>query len=204
MPSFAADLDSIAGVYKTRKQNGIYNGLDSKGEQIIDKYISEDVLEIIPYKENSFYFRKETMFFNGHPCSIYGIAIQTAPNTFVFDDHQDDPETHCQLQATFSKSKIEFQDITPRNTSLEWQSACHSYCGARGVIGDSWDRDKRRTIRYMSRIKNSLQYKAAIESYEHKVSTRDAYKQEWKKEHPSPEKTKDDWRTIPQDTWLTK
>ena len=165
-----------------RKPNGIYNGVDAKGEPAIEKYISEDILEIAPYKENSFYFRKETQFFNGHGCGIYGIATRAAPNSYVFDDNEEDPRMHCQLQARISNSKIEFEDITPRDPSLEWQSACQSHCGARGVINDSWDRDKKRSIRYMLRLKKSVPYGAAIRSYEKKQPLNKAFEDEWRGE----------------------
>lgn len=177
-------IEQFAGVYKIRKPNGIYNGVDKKGEQIIDKFVSEDVLEIIPYQPDSLYFRKETLFFNGHPCGINGIAKQTQPNTYLFDDYEADSQLRCKLQISISDSKIEFKDVTPRDDSFKWQSACQSYCGARGNIEDSWPRNKRRDIRYLPRLKNSVEYTSSIESYENQIPLGKAFNAQWDKAHP--------------------
>ncbi len=177
-------INQIAGVYKIRKPNGIYNGVDAKGKNIIDEFISEDVLEITPYQKSSLYFRKETLFFNGHTCDINGIATQVTPNVYLFDDYESDPQLRCKLQITISDSKIEFKDVTPRDDTFKWQSACKSYCGARGHIEDSWERNKRRTIRYLPRLKNSIEYKSSVESHENKIPLSKAFDSQLDKENP--------------------
>lgn len=168
-------ISEFAGVYKLSRDNGIVNGTDKDGEPIIEKYTSEDILEIVPYGDDSFYFRKETQFFNAHSCSIYGIAKRTSANTYAFDDHGNEPEMRCQMQASISADKIEFKDVTPRDTSLKYQAGCHYYCGARGLVDDEWDRTRRREIRYTPRLKNSIQYRSAVESFEKSIPLSTAY-----------------------------
>ena len=74
----AADklIGDIEGVYKHRFPNGAIN--PGKPD---DKYESEDVVEIVRYDTSRIYVRAELQFYNGHQCSISGIA---SPSPRIF------------------------------------------------------------------------------------------------------------------------
>src|SRR5436190_18737451 len=81
-PTAAADgnprPDQLAGVYKRSFANGTVDG---------DKYTSEDVLEIVPVGPRTAYVRARLQFYNGHSCSMYGIARAEGPR-LVYRPHE--------------------------------------------------------------------------------------------------------------------
>lgn len=139
-------IGEIEGVYKHRFQNGLVTG---------EKYQSEDVVEIVRYDATRIYVRAELQFFNGHQCSISGIATYDG-GKFVYDAPSPDPDTPaCHFQVGADSKAITFRDP---------DGACRfSRCGARGGLdGYTIARDSKRRIRYMDRLRNSAEYKQAV------------------------------------------
>lgn len=158
MPPAGAIAD-MAGVYKHRFLNGIISPGKAPMEADIS-YESEDIVEIVSYDDRHIYVRAELQFYNGHSCSISGMAAYEN-GKFVFHD----PEpvavgtASCTLTISQSKDAVTLTDrLTP-----EGAATCQAYCGARGSLSDvSILKKSRRPIRYMKRLVNSPQYQKAI------------------------------------------
>ena len=145
----AAFLARVAGVYKVQFQNGNING---------DKYQSEDILEVVPVDEHAAYVRMDLEFFNGHSGSIYGIATY-AKNSLIYDNGEQS-DKRCVVEYVWSSDKVVTKadyDKTP---------GCRTYHGERGSLDRAEFPVKRKqSIRYMQRLKDSPQFKQAIEQY---------------------------------------
>ncbi len=118
-------------------------------------YISEDILEIVRIAEDTVYFRASLVFFNGHSCGEHGIARFSQASVSVFNDPQKfTGDAVCRLQFDISDKAITIKDP---------DGSCRNYCGARDSCNDeTFLRSARRTIRYMTILKNSEQYKEAL------------------------------------------
>ena len=142
-------LAQIAGVYKMQFTNGDVNG---------DTYQSEDILEVVAVDDHAAYVRMDLEFFNGHSGRIYGIATY-GKNSLIYDNSEKGDE-RCVVEYIWSSDKIVTKadyDKTP---------GCRSYHGARGGLdGITFLVKKKQTIRYMQRLKDSLQFKEAMEKY---------------------------------------
>lgn len=139
-------IGDIEGVYKHRFHNGLVTG---------EKYESEDVVEIVRYDDARIYVRAELQFFNGHECSISGIATY-ADGKFVYDEPPAEAGAQaCRFEVGADGKVIRFGD---------GDGVCRaSHCGARGGLdGYTIARDSRRRIRYMDRLKASTEYKQAV------------------------------------------
>lgn len=138
-------IGEIEGVYKNRFQSGFVSG---------EKYQAEDVVEIVRYDDARIYVRAELQFFNGHQCSISGIARYDG-GKFVYDAPVEPDTPACHFQVGVDGKAIRFGDP---------DGACRpSRCGARGALdGYTIARDSKRTIRYMDRLKRSTEYKQAV------------------------------------------
>lgn len=141
-------IAQIDGVYKKQFANGNVDG---------EHYTSEDILEIVRVAEDAVYFRTSLAFFNGHSCGGHGIARFSQAGVFVFNDTQKFAgDAMCRLQFDVSDEAITIKDP---------DYSCRNYCGVRGSFnGETFLRSARRTIRYMTILKNSEQYKAAVET----------------------------------------
>jgi hypothetical protein len=152
-------MQRIAGVYKQRFTSATITPGKAPGEADVP-YPAEDVVEILPFDENHVYVRVHLDFYNGHTCGISGIARYEG-DAFVYHDPAPplDGYPQCAFKVGLEKGKL---SITDRQTP-DGLSSCSQYCGVRGSLTHSFGIDKRRTIRYVDRIKNSRQYKRAIE-----------------------------------------
>ncbi len=145
----AAFLAEVAGVYKVQFQNGNVNG---------DKYQSEDVLEVVPIDDHAAYVRMDVEFFNGHSGRISGIATY-GDNSLIYDNGQKG-EDRCVVEYVWSSDKV----IT--KADYDKTPGCRSYHGARGSLDHVEFLVKRKqTIRYMQRLKDSPQFKGAMDEY---------------------------------------
>ena len=146
----------IEGVYKHRFKNGIVTPPGTPQET----YDAEDIVEIVRYDDTHVYVRAELNFYNGHTCSISGIA-GLEKDGFVFRDPEMLPKEapQCQLRVNKVGDKLHLTDrVTPDGVAT-----CRSHGGARGSLSDfSIPLSKRRPIRYMDRIKSSSRYLKAI------------------------------------------
>ena len=137
-------LDQLSGVYKDSFANGNVDG---------QKYQSEDVVEIVKVSDTDAYVRVHLEFYNGHTCSIHGIARREG-DSLVYRPHQDYGE-QCALTLRAVNGKLVFSD-PDGNCRVQ-------YCGARGSFeGTAFPLTSRRTIRYMKVLLNSREYHEAL------------------------------------------
>jgi hypothetical protein len=141
----ALSIDGLAGVYKDRFQNGLVDGTN---------YTSEDVLEIVKVSPNEAYIRAELAFFNGHSCSISGIARRDGEK-LVYRPRESHSDGPCALTLRRQGDKLVFGDTNGQCKA--------GYCGARGGFDDvGFKLSARRPIRYMRRLLASHEYAQAI------------------------------------------
>lgn len=153
-------MEDMAGVYKHRFKNGIIT--PGKAPMEADTpYESEDIVEIVPYDATHLYVRAELQFYNGHSCSIAGMAGYEQ-GRFVYHDPEKayDGGAPCTLAVAASKEGITLTDrLAPGGGA-----SCRSHCGARGSFSDyTMARGKRRPIRYLERLQKSREYLKAID-----------------------------------------
>lgn len=159
--SFAADdlAGSIEGVYKRRFMNTINAGADRPAE----RYLAEDVVEIVRQDADHVYLRAYLEFANGHTCSVWGIAGREGED-FVYRQ-QSMPaggEAACTLKVGVQAGKIVLDDRDAAGLAT-----CRAKCGARGTLsGYAIERKARRPIRYMNRLQESRQYREAVSEFQ--------------------------------------
>ena len=92
-------------------------------------------------------------FYNGHQCSIFGIA-HAEPVGLVYREPGPDYEgNHCVLRIGETKTGVRLDDA----------GSCHEHCGARGSLhGIDFDRKSRRPITYLERLKRSSEFRDAL------------------------------------------
>lgn len=149
---------AIEGVYKQRFTNGMITPGKAPGEQDTP-YQSENIVEIVRHDDQHVYVRASLQFYNGHSCSIYGMARHEGDG-FVFRDPEPayDGGQRCTLTVAQSGDAITLTDrVTPDGVAT-----CKSYCGMRGSLSDvALPMASRRTIRYMERLRESREYRQA-------------------------------------------
>lgn len=161
LPALAADdlAGSIEGVYKRRFMNTINAGADRPAE----RYLAEDVVEIVRQDADHLYLRAYLEFANGHTCSVWGIAGREGED-FVYRQ-QSMPaggEAPCTLKVSVQPGKIVLDD---RDAS--GLATCRAKCGARGTLSSyAIERKARRPIRYMNRLQESRQYREAVSEFQ--------------------------------------
>jgi hypothetical protein len=140
----AFDPARIAGRYSHHFLNGLVDG---------SHYWSDDVLEIVPLDPQRAYFRAELQFYNGHSCSIFGVAHAEAGGLVYREPQANMDGGHCVLHIRETATGVRLED----------DQSCHDHCGARGTLnGDDFDRKGRRPITYMDRLKRSSEYRDAL------------------------------------------
>ena len=141
----------LSGRYSKHWLNNMMDG---------EKYWSDDVVEIVPLSDDTAYVRVELEFANGHGCGIFGVA-KAENNELVYREpaKQDSTGPQCVLHISKSGSKLHMDDGGVEAT-------CHlGHCGARGML--TWDLpfNSKRPITYMSRLRASPQYLAALSEW---------------------------------------
>ena len=151
-------MGKMAGVYKHRFMSGVV--VPGKADE---PYQAEDVIEIVPYDADHVYLRVHLDFYNGHDCTIWGMAGYEN-GAFVYHGHEPESEgsPQCALRVGIDKDKLRLTD----RDGDQGLSSCRAYCGARGSLNYDIGMDKRRDIRYMERLTASRQYRQAIEELE--------------------------------------
>ena len=136
-------VDDIAGVYKHRFENSNIGG---------GKYQSEDALEIVKVRPDQAYIRAHLAFYNGHQCSVYGIA-KVEGDALIYRTRRYN-DRMCVLILRRDANRLVFGDK---------DSACHDeFCGMRGMFdGQGFPLSSRRPIRYMKRLLKSREYAEA-------------------------------------------
>ena len=147
----ASPVQSLAGRYSKHWQNGLVDG---------SKYWSDDVIEIVPVDATHAYFRAELDFYNGHQCSIRGIA-KAVGNKLVYTETEVtayEGKTPCTLTISAKGKALVLDD---------GDGTCKANCGARGSLSnfDFVPLSSKKPITYMARLKGSDEYKGAIEDW---------------------------------------
>ena len=137
---------AMAGRYSQHFRNGTVEG---------ERYWSDDVVEIVPVDTRHAYVRVVTNFFNGHVCSLSGIA-QAEGEALVYRDlaPADSIGRRCVLTFRHAGRNLGFDD---------GDGGCKAYCGLRGGFNQStlpWA--SKRPITYMARLKSSKVYRDAL------------------------------------------
>src|SRR5215213_4635932 len=115
----AVDIGKIEGVYRRSFRNGDISGA---------KFTSTDVLEILAVDKGRAYFRTELNFFNGHLCSLSGIA-DADKGALVYRDDSGGPDHTCVLRLVPGGGRIQFEDVGGL--------CAKESCGARGWYNES-------------------------------------------------------------------
>ena len=156
-------IGEMQGVYKHRFKNGVISPGKAPGEAD-EAYESEDVVEIVPYDDSHVYLRAELQFYNGHQCSIAGIAGYEN-GAFVYHDPAKPlaGKPPCTLNVALTGKNLMLDD---RITADGPSSCTIMYCGARGSLsGYTIAKSSKRKIRYLDRLKVSIEYSQAVEAF---------------------------------------
>lgn len=141
------DLRELEGMYWYNFGNGLVDGT---------KYVSTDVLELVPYDKDSLYFRASLQFYNGHTCSISGIAERDGARLTYADTTEGNG---CVLHVIPTPTSIALDDPTGQCRNMT--------CGARGSYGDeNFSPKHKKKITYMAALKKSPQYRQAVADYD--------------------------------------
>lgn len=156
-------VSSLAGRYSRHFRNGNIDG---------DVYWSDDVVEIVPIDATHAYFRISLHFFNGHGCSLHGVAkAQGSGLDYYAPPKNYMPNCHMTLSRQGKWLKLD-----------DHEGTCQMTCGARGGYWrDGLPYSSKRPIRYMARLKASYEYQAALIEWR----TGKPY-EPWKQSQPAP------------------
>lgn len=144
----SSPVSQLSGRYSHRFQNGLVTG---------ERYTSEDIVEIVPVDAAHAYVRMELAFFNGHSCSLAGIA-RAEGSTLVYHEPAEEGVGSEQCVLTLKRD----------GTKLRWSDAdgsCHSHCGARGSMNGDLPWASKRPITYLPRLRGSSEYREALDAW---------------------------------------
>lgn len=149
-------VSALAGRYSHHFQNGMVSG---------ERYQSDDVVEIVPVDAGHAYLRLSLQFYNGHSCSLSGIAraerdelVYREPASKQVGDQQ------CAISVRRRGGKLSWTD---------GNGSCRAYCGARGSLTDGdlpWA--SRRRITYLPRLRASSQFHDAMSEWHNGATER--------------------------------
>lgn len=138
---------ALAGRYGEHRPNGDVSGR---------RYFTDDVAEAVPVDATHAYVRFEPNFFNGHICSLAGIAERRGVALVyqgLSDDVFGDDKRPCRLTIRRAGGKLAWDD----------DGTCKGHCGARGSFsGGDLPWGSKRAITYMARLKASTEYRNAL------------------------------------------
>jgi hypothetical protein len=127
---------------------------------------TEHVLEVIPYREGSFYINTEI---NGHhACTLSGIAeVEGSRLVYHSVPGEDDPLPACTFSLRLQANRVVVDDA---------EGACRKlYCGvSAGFDGVSFDAKLRRSLGNLSKIRSTAGYEEAVSVYERLLQWRAA------------------------------
>jgi hypothetical protein len=140
----AFDPAAIAGRYGRHFLDATVDG---------QNYGADDVLEIVKLDPRRAYIRARVNFYNGHECTIFGIAHVEGGELVYRDPKPYFNGTRCILHVRKTGGGVRLED----------SNSCRADCGARGSLnGVDFDRRSRRPITYMERLKRSSEYRDAL------------------------------------------
>jgi len=138
-------IASAHGVYKRQFKNGLVDG---------SSFESENILELVPVRPGTVYFRTHLEFYNGHVCDLSGLASWRRAGVLLYEGPALDEGPPCRLRIAVADQEVRFEDA---------DQTCKASCGARGSFdGEAFPRGARREIRYLDRLKASREYRQAL------------------------------------------
>ena len=144
-------VQSLAGRYDQHHSMGLVG--DSR------TYGVDDVAEVVPVSKDAAYVRVSLYFYNGHRCSIRGVARAERGELIYFDPtphFEDSPQCVLKISRDGNDLKIDDGD-----------GSCKMYCGLRGGLTNvRLPFSSKQPIRYMAKLKASLQYQQAMEAWQ--------------------------------------
>ena len=137
---------ALAGEYSFRFESGLVSG---------ENYRAENNLAIVPTGVGAAYVDATLEFFNGHQCSVSGIAhVEGRDLVYREPEASKIGDSACVLHVTRKGSKIVISDE---------EGTCKAYCGARGSLSDdSFPFSSRQPVRHLKRLKASDGFKQAL------------------------------------------
>ena len=162
---------SLAGRYYRQFPNALVSG---------EKYVGEDIVEIVPVRTGAAYVRIHLDYYNGHSCTIFGVARAVGASLVYRDPSPTYDGRPCTLAVKRVGGSLSIDDG-------DW--TCHtSHCGMRGSLNDvSLPYSSKRPIRYLARLKASDQYRWALDEWR----TGTPMEEQWNKDHPPEPKRPD-------------
>jgi len=147
-------VDSLAGRYYRQFPNALVTG---------EKYTGENIVEIVPVAGSAAYVRIHLDYFNGHSCSLFGIAKAEGRALVYRDPGETWDGRPCVLRIRRSGRDLSIDD---------GGGTCSDNCGARGTLSEiALPFASRRQITYMNRLKASPEYRQAISEWHQKPRT---------------------------------
>ena len=119
----------LAGRFVRRVPNGDITGA---------RFTTTDTVLIVPADRGSAYVSMDLSFFNGHECSIAGMARMEGARLVLRDpDAQGFDGAPCRLEIWRQSGRLRWDD---------GEGTCRSNCGARGGFNDTMRWSARRVI----------------------------------------------------------
>jgi hypothetical protein len=140
---------ALAGRYYAHFPSGFWSG---------EKYAAEQIVEIVPVAPGAAYVRIHLDTYNGHGCTFAGVA-NAEDGKLVYRSAapaKTDAFGRCILSISRSGRSLRIDDLDRHGCSID-------SCGAYGSLEDiRLPYASRRPIRYMARLKTSLEYRDAL------------------------------------------
>ena len=140
-------LQALAGEYSFRFENSLVSG---------EHYRAENNLAIVPTGPGAAYVDASLEFYNGHQCSVAGIAhIEGRDLVYREPEASKIGDQACVLHVARKGSKVVISDE---------EGTCKAYCGARGSLSDdSFPFSSRQPVRHLKRLRASDGFKQALD-----------------------------------------
>ena len=127
--SAVPSAENLAGRFTRRVANGDISGA---------RFTTTDTILIVPVDRANAYLEMQLSFFNGHQCSIAGMATMEGSRLVLRDaDAQGFDGAPCQLSVWREGSRLRWSD---------GGGSCRSNCGARGRFDDTMRWSARRIL----------------------------------------------------------
>lgn len=143
-------ISELAGRYSRSFDGELANGAIYKGEQVV---------EVVPVDRTHAYVRAELDFANAHHCGIFGVASVVGEKLVYLERVGQPGEEPCRLSVSRAGTSLLLDD---------GGATCQAYCGAGGSLSNFQylPFSLKRPIRNLAKLKQTDEYRAAIEEWE--------------------------------------
>jgi hypothetical protein len=153
-PATFDPVAGLAGRFSSHFRNGLIGGSD---------YWSDNVVEVVPVDARHAYVSFDLQFYNGHSCSLAGVA-KAEGDALVYRGPPDDTflgDSPCRLVVRRHHGQLTWND----------DGTCKAHCGARGsFLTDGLPWSSKRRITYLPRLKRSSDYRDALFAWRRQVA----------------------------------